>query len=162
MGFRVKMMGLVVLALLVSASGESTARAEDWKEKSNASDLSFGALSGIGIVRSSAGLAVLGTASKKILPKGFISDLSNAVWLESELGAVFLISSPIFMYSVHIRWDFIRDEKWSFYALGGLGGTTAGLSPRFGIGTFIEMKKDIRLRAEVAHDFIGVGVNIQF
>jgi hypothetical protein len=162
-----RVIGMWVVGLSVT----SLAFAQDWKGKPDPSQFSAGAITGMGIIDGSVGYALLGTVSKKILPQGFISDITNSVSIEGALGPVFLSNVTAAAYSVHLRWDFVKDINWTFYGLGGVGGSIMDdklggnrfeLTPRFGVGTFFSITEVIRGRAEVSHDLIAVGVNFTF
>jgi hypothetical protein len=140
---------------------------EDWKGKPEATDISLGALVGLGIIDSTSGFIVLGTASKKIIPHGFVSDLNDSVSVEVGAGPLFLSGVTAVAYTAHLRWDFNKDATWAFYGLGGVGGNYLSvgnsnrfeLFPRFGAGTFLKVTPNIRFRGEISHDLIGVGIN---
>ncbi len=150
--------------------------AEDWKGRPDESEFSFGGLTGMGIIDGFAGYALLGTASKKIVSPGFAPDLNNSVSIEGALGPIFLPSSvantpggTAWGYSVHLRWDFNKDPMWTFYALGGVGGSIASspsggnrfeLLPNFGIGSFWKISPLIYIRGEVSNQWIAAGVNV--
>jgi hypothetical protein len=142
---------------------------EDWKGKVDPSDLSLGALAGMGILDSSAGFALLGTLSKKIDYDGWVPDIANSVSLEAEAGPLWVSGATAFQYSLHLRADFQRDADWTFYALGGLGGNVTPrvlgdrfiLFPRFGIGAFYNVAgTSIAIRGEVSHELIAAGVHL--
>jgi hypothetical protein len=140
---------------------------EDWKGAPDPSGASFGGLAGLGVVDSSGGFAVLGTASTKIAKDGWLADVNESVSAEGAAGAVFFSGSSVFAYSLHLRWDFKKDETWTFYALGGVGGNIQGsdlgshfeLFPRFGVGTFYDAGLPFLIRGELSHELIAVGVN---
>lgn len=168
---RIYRIWLVCLVGLVGANASyADEAAEDWKGKSETSEVSFGALAGMGLIDSNVGFSLLGTASKKIIKSGFAKDMSNSVSIEAALGPVFIAGTTALAFSGHLRWDFQKDDKWTFYALGGLGGNMLSVNsvnrfelfPRFGIGSFYSITTSVRLRAEVTHDLIGIGVNFPF
>lgn len=159
--------GLAGLALIAFATWAWVAHAEteDWKGNPDLSEFTFSLMTGAGIIDSSVGLAVAGAASKKIVRQGFVPDINNTVFIEALLGPVFVAGSAQFSYSTHLRWDFIRDEEWTFYALGGLGGYFTGQSmgnqsllyPRFGSGVFWNISEYVTLRGELSHEFMVLG-----
>ena len=159
---------VLLAGLILVASG--SARADDWKGQPDPSQFGLGALTGMGVIDNHVGFALLGAASKKILDTGFVSDVNNSVWIEAELGPVFISGSTAFAYSAHLRWDFIKDPTWTLYALGGLAGNITGtalgdhfeLYPRFGVGAMMNLVENMSLRAEISHEFIVVGVNFAF
>lgn len=128
--------------------------------------LDAGFLMGLGIIDTSAGFALLGTISQKAVPDGFIPDINDSASIEFQGGPVFMSGATPFMYSAHLRWDFHKDEKWSFYSLGGLGGNITGdrfaLHPRFGAGAIAAVHNFFSLRGEVSHELIGVGMTFFF
>src|SRR5262245_52809752 len=116
--------------------------ADDFKGKDDPSQFGFGGMAGLGILDNRGGFSLLGTASKKIIDRGFVPDIVNSVWIEAEAGPLFVGGSTAFVYSLHLRWDFVQNEVWTLYALGGAGGAITGaalgdrfeLYPRFGAG----------------------------
>ena len=153
----------------------SSSNGEDWKGDPETSEVNLGALTGMGILDEQVGFALLGTVSKKIVHHGFISDVNDSVSIEAAMGPLF-VSSPsgtngtAFMYSLHLRWNFQKDEHWTFYALGGAGGAITGASlgskftvlPRFGVGTFYHFNELFMIRGEISHDLIAAGVTFPF
>lgn len=144
---------------------------EYWKGESDPRDFDAGFLLGVGIVDTSAAISIAGTLSRKVMEEGFIPDFNDSVSLEGSLGGVFLDPHTAFSYSAHLRWDFQRDPGWGFYALGGLGGnildtgvagTRFALHPRLAIGALWTMTYSFKLRAEVSHEFIGIGAVFPF
>ncbi len=162
---------LIALSLILTFSTTSAfsqvTPEEEFKGKPSSADLNFGALAGMGILDSSAGFNLVGAIAKKIVNRGFISDLNDQVFVEIELGPLFVSGSTAWFYSTHVRWDFKRDSEWTFYALGGLAGhvTSQALGdrwtalPRFGVGTFWKVAPMVTLRGELSHELIGVGVS---
>lgn len=159
---------LVGLWLVLMNGG--LAFAEDWKGESDISEGSFGVINGLGIINSSTGYTLIGTVSKKIITNGFIPDLSNSVSIEGLFGPVFLSGVTGWLYSAHLRWDFEKDVNWAFFAVGGLGGNVVSqnnhtdfiLSPRFGVGAFWKVTPQIKIRGDIAHDLVTVGINVPF
>jgi hypothetical protein len=144
--------------------------AEDWKGTPEPSEMSFGALTGLGIVDGEAAYALIGTASKKIVHHGFIPDINDSVSIEGQFGPMFFSGATAWSYSAHLRWDFRKDAMWTLFAMGGVSGniisknsvTDFEIMPRFGVGAFWKMTDQVLLRGEVAHNLIGVGVNLPF
>ena len=163
---------LVVLFLALGLLSFSvTAFAEDdFKGKSSPNEFDVGGMTGLGVVDSSAGLAIVGTISHKIIDRGFIPDINDAVAIEAQLGTVLFLGAGVFTYSAHLRWDFTQNADWTFYALGGLGGNITSVTlgshfelfPRIGAGAFWKIAENFSLRAEVSHELIGVGAVIPF
>jgi opacity protein-like surface antigen len=150
----------------LNSTSNSSGSTEDWKVPGLPPLYHFGAMTGLGVVDSTGGLAVLGTASATVLDKGFVPGVSNSVAVEIEMGPVFAAGATAFWYSVHMRWDFRMDQDWTFYALGGLAGNDTPSSlgghfeiwPRVGLGTIYAITPVVSLRAEVSHEFMGAGV----
>ena len=162
---------LFITALLAAASAMATettsaSAAEDWKGQAGKAELDHGALTGVGIYRGVAGYTLLGTASKKLIHQGFAADINNSVSLETELGPLWVSSATAFSYSLHLRWDFMKDDQWGVYGLGGLAGTITGASlgdkfdllPRFGVGGLYRVTDFVTARAELSHELIALGV----
>ena len=153
-----------------AVSKPSPMSSEDWKGPSDPAKFHLGVLTGMGVLDSKAGFALLGTASAKIVQRGFVPDINNSVSIETELGPLFVASSASFMYSAHLRWDFEKDELWTFYALGGFSGHITGSDlgsrfiffPRFGVGTICRLHELFALRAEVSRELIAAGVIFSF
>lgn len=162
-------MGGMAQAAPAAATGAG-ATAESWKGPADNAEVHFGALTGLGIIDFNPGFVLLGTASKKIVKNGFVpDDITNSVSIETALGPLFVASTAVFSYSLHLRWDFEKNQNWTFYALGGAGGYIAGdsfgsnnfmLFPRFGIGTFFRVNDLLLIRGEVSHELIAAGVAI--
>lgn len=139
--------------------------AEDWKGSPSEKEFSFGLQGGLGIWDGAPGVGVAGSVGKKILNQGFVPEINNQVFVETQFGPLYVKSHFTFMYGIHLRWDFQKDERWALFALGGLGGniTTAALGsrwdfyPRFGIGAFLNIDQRFRIRFEVSHEFTSVG-----
>lgn len=141
---------------------------EDWKGADPTHEVMFSAMSGLGVINSSAGFGLVGAISKKIVNHGFVPDISNQVYIEAEMGPVFSNSANPFWFSTHLRWDFHKDSNWSLFALGGttgqIVGTGAGSSQfnlflRTGIGAFYHINEQLSVRGELSHEFTGLGVS---
>ena len=148
----------------------ASATDSDWKNPGLPPLYNFGALTGLGIIDSYGGIAILGTASLTIIDRGFIADISNSVATEIEAGPMITSGTAAFWYSLHIRWDFQKDDNWTLYALGGLGGagTPSAMGghfeiwPRFGAGAMYKLTSSLLLRGEVSHEFTGIGISVPF
>jgi hypothetical protein len=153
-----------------SAVASPSSSAEDWKGESESASFHFGGLAGLGTLDSKAGFALLGTASKKIIHRGFVSDINDSVSIEVQGGPMRIMSSWSFHYSFHLRWDFQKDAKWTLYAIGGFGGDITSqdlgdrfiLLPRFGIGSFYRLNDRMSLRSELSREQIVLGVTLPF
>lgn len=138
------------------------ARHEDWKGPSPAPKFYFGGLAGMGVLDTAIGFSLLGTAAIRLVERGFANDINNQVFLEGQAGPVFFRGLTAFQYHVHLRWDFNKNEDWTFYAIGGLGGILATgrtvFYPHFGVGAMWHVFARFSLRAELSHEFTGMGV----
>jgi hypothetical protein len=151
------------LALL---SGIAAFAAEDWKGPTDTYDNEFGAMTGLGIVDGTPTYALLGTAARRIVPKGFIPDINNSVWIEGEAGPFFVYGTGFFSYSAHLRWDFRKDEEWTLYALAGVAGHVTPdalgskfeLFPRVALGGILNIAAPCALRFELSHEWVTFGV----
>lgn len=136
--------------------------AERWKGEHPKSLFHVGGLTGAGFLSETAGFSILGVAAVKILNKGFLDDFTNQAFLEAQAGALFVGGQTYFQWNLQLRWDFVLDEYWTFYAVGGLGGVSGNTRntfyPRFGIGAVWNLFVVCSLRAELTRDFIGAGV----
>jgi hypothetical protein len=141
---------------------------EDWKGPPSDAEFTFGAMAGLGMVDPDAGLGLLLNGAKKIYHQGFVPDINNQVFLELTLGPVFAANHVPFVYGIHLRWDFQKDEQWTFYGFGGLGGniarsTTGGsrflLFPQFGGGAFYHFDSRFSARGEVSHEWTTLGIS---
>jgi len=138
---------------------------EDWKGKPREHSTEVGAMTGLGVYDGAVGASLFVGGSEKILHDGLIDGVNDQFFGEIYLGSVFLSEGSVFQYALQGRWDFHRNDTWSVYAMGGLGGTITGkslddswrLAPRFGVGTFYELNPKVKLRAEVSHDLMILG-----
>lgn len=157
-----------VLSLL-GATQVLAAEAEDYKSYQPTNNFTLGFGGGLGVVDTRAGFSLIGNAAAKIVKDGFIPEIINPVFLEVEFGPNFVSGSTFWMYSTHLRWDFVKDAKWTLFALGGFGGNIASnkyadrvaLHPRFGVGAFYALEA-VDLRFEFSHELITVGVGLPF
>ena len=160
----------------VIAKEAVTDSTKDWVGRSNDTEFQLDGLAGLGVVDNSIGFALMGAVSKRILERGFVADINDSVFIETELGPMFTSGTALFMYSLHLRWDFQLNPDWAFFAIGGLAGdiysgsngnsTASGshfeLYPRFGIGAFWQVAPQFRLRAEISHELIVAGASFPF
>jgi len=148
------------------AQGPAAGKAEDWKGPADATRFNLGVIQGVGIIDTIGGYAFVGTASAKILDRGFAPDLNNSVHAEIQIGPFFASGVSAWIFGSHLRWDFVKDDHWTFYALGGVGGnnlTIANVSrtalyPRFGAGAIYGIHEKFSVRAELSHELTAVGV----
>jgi hypothetical protein len=140
--------------------------AEQWKGKPYNHQFQFAFLPGLGLIGQSAGLSLNAAVSFKILHTGFLADVNDQAYLELFGGPCFFGSVTAAIYSAHLRWDFHKNDFWSFYALGGVGGSFGGAGapgfttfhPRFGVGALWNLFEFVSFRAEVSHEFTGFGM----
>jgi hypothetical protein len=150
-------------------SNPSTASGEDYKSVHPENNFTFGGSAGMGIVDTHAGFTLIGNIAAKVVKDGFIPDIVNPVFLEAEFGPTFVSGATFWQYSTHLRWDFVKDAKWTLFALGGFGGNfgsnmygnRVALYPRFGVGAFYALDT-IDLRFEFSHEMITVGASVPF
>lgn len=153
-----------------AASAVSVEAPEDWKGKSDSSVVQLGGLTGLGFLGNSASFVLLGTAAVKIVRHGFIPDINNSVWLETQIGPLVTQGSVAFDYSLHMRWDFQKDDTWTFFALGGVAGDITGdalggqflIFPSFGVGALYRVSDLVLVRGQISHEQIVAGVTIPF
>jgi hypothetical protein len=168
---RKSIMGIGLL-LLSSVSGNvAFAVMEDFKGPAPTHEFVGSFMTGFGLIDTNGGVPIVGSLSKKILNEGWLSDVTDQVFFEVSIAPIFLAGTSAFMYSTHLRWDFVRNDQWTYYALGGLAGNDTGRSlgdrfaihPRFGLGAFFRPERSaITWRAEVSHEWIIGGVAFPF
>lgn len=142
---------------------------ELWKGTPYEQVFSFAALNGVGILNGRAGYGINGYIGFKILHEGFVNDINDQVHLEFLGGPLFVSGGTAFNLAAWMRWDFHKDEMWTFYGAGGLGTLFSGASlgnltrifPRVGIGAMWRPLVGMSFRMEVTGDFIGLGIAVQ-
>ncbi|NDG85068.1 MAG: hypothetical protein EBX52_08535 [Proteobacteria bacterium] len=173
--FRTPVTALIGFALCFSSI--PSLAGELWKGHTTVRPLEVGLLSGFSIYGDQANWGVLPAVAKLIKEKGFAEDIDNRVWIEGQLGPTFFsnhgVSKTGMQYSAHLRWDFMLNADWTFYALGGLGGNKASselggdfqLLPRFGAGAVLDIERQthvpIGIRGELSRELISVGVQFR-
>lgn len=163
-----QIISLLTLSLLC-LSQTVDAHAEDYKSYEPSNNFTMGFGGGLGVVDTRAGFSLIGNVATKIVKNGFIPDIVNPVFLELAFGPNFVSGETFWMYSTHLRWDFVKDNKWTLFALGGFGGNIASnkyadrvaLHPRFGVGAFYALDS-VDLRFEFSHELITFGVGLPF
>ncbi len=158
-------------AVLASILGLSSgvAMAEDYKSYHPPNNFTLGASTGFGLIDTHGGLSVVGNIAAKVVRDGFVPDIVNPVFLELQVGPVFVSGATFWFYSTHLRWDFVKDEKWTFFALGGFAGNGGdnkygdrfAFHPRFGVGAFYAMDM-LDLRFDFSREVINFGVVLPF
>jgi hypothetical protein len=151
----------------VVAEEPSTESGVDWKGRPDPNQFDFGIVAGLGLVDGSAGFVLAPSISTKILKHGFIEgELNDSVSIEGQGGPVFLTGTTAFMFSAHLRWDFQRNQDWTLFGLGGVGGAAYSghfeMYPRFGVGAFWNFGQNFGFRFEISHEQIAVGMNFPF
>ncbi|MBL7715231.1 MAG: hypothetical protein JNL01_07150 [Bdellovibrionales bacterium] len=142
-------------------------KSEPFKGKAPTENWGFSGLTGAGVYGSKGGVTLTAGLSKKILDRGFLSDINNQVHVEVQMGPLWVFSSHAWYYSTHLRWDFIQDSQWRFYALAGVSGHVTSQAlldrwtfiPRTGIGAFFKLIPGIFLRGELSHEMTAIGVH---
>lgn len=142
---------------------------EDYKSVHPNNSFTGGISAGFGLVDTHGGFTLIGNLAAKVVQDGFIPDIVNPVFLEAEFGPVYVSGATFWMYSTHLRWDFVKDARWTLFALGGFGGNFGAnrygdrmaLHPRFGVGAFYALDT-IDMRFEFSHEVITVGASVPF
>jgi len=149
--------------VLFSQSGLS---AEDYKTYRPSDSVRLGVSGGMGLINTTPGLLILPSISTVIAREGWIPEIVNPVSIEGQLGPMFAKGQTLWMYSAHLRWDFVKDELWTLFALGGVGGnfydntkfgSDFAFHPRFGVGAFYDMGAFL-YRAELSPEAITFGL----
>jgi hypothetical protein len=123
--------------------------------------MTFGAMGGIGLYDPKAAFTIIPNFAFRIVDTGFAPDISNQVFLETAVGPIFVGGQSKITYSVHLRWDFKKDEQWTIYGLGGLGGNSQlAIYPRFGGGAFYKVTDLLYARAEASHEYVIFGAGV--
>ncbi len=151
-------------AVLVPSTGYS---AELWKGPHFDHHGAFGASSGLGVVDGRAGFALTGQVSAVIQDRGFFPDMTNQLSIEASAGPLLgLAGTTPFQYGLHLRWDFLYNSNWTFFAVGGLGGAimtrSFELFPRLGIGAFYRALDYLWIRADISHEWMTAGISVPF
>jgi hypothetical protein len=148
----------------------TTSSGENWKSYHPANNFTLGASGGLGLVNTTAGFTFIGNAAAKIVKDGFVPDIVNPVFLEVMIGPLFVSGATFWMYSTHLRWDFVKDQYWTLFALGGFGGNIVddpqygdrtSFHPRFGVGAFYALDL-LDIRMDFSHELITVGASFPF
>jgi len=163
---RMKKLFAPFVLFLFYFSSHAAVSSKPWQGARPAHRFSVGTLAGIGITGAFGGPTLLANAGFVIMPEGLVPDMNNQLLIEIEAGPQFLPGSVLMPFSGHVRWDFHYDDFWTFYALGGIGGVIKDSSyasqwelfPRFGVGAFWHFFVNFSFRAELSHEFVGLGV----
>jgi hypothetical protein len=155
-----------LLWVLVLAFG--FAQADDFKGTPPKGDVDVSALVGAAPVGGTVGLGLEVLASRKLLSQGFAPEINNQVAIELGVGPVFQAAGTSFLYSLNLRWDFHKDENWTFFGLGGLGGlaTCKGCDPSLvvwphaGVGVIRNINEVVGIRCEVSGQMIAIGARV--
>jgi hypothetical protein len=155
----------------VGNNGGAVDSGEDFKGRPGEKEFTAGGMLGVGEYNGYFGFAFQGNIARRIITGGFAPDINNDVFVELQLGPMWVNGGSAIVYTAALRWDFIKDRSWSYYALGGLGGmfTSKSLNdgetrayPRLAIGAFYNINDDVKLRGEFSHEFVGVGAAFAF
>jgi len=160
-------------AAVAAAQAPFGAGYEDWKWPASTHEWTAAIQPGVGFINASTGFTLQGALAKKILHQGFAPDINNQVFIELQMGPYTSGGASAILFSTHLRWDFMLNADWTFYALGGLGGNKASdglggkfqLLPRFGAGAVLDIERQthapIGLRGELSRELISVGVQFR-
>lgn len=171
---RPQLIALAVALLGIINSSRSLAVESDWNWPLPTHDWTLGAVPGVATINTNTGFSIQFAAARKLINKGFAPDISNQVFAEIQAGPFTSSGGSALLYSAHLRWDLILNSDWTFYALGGLGGSKTGASlgndfqllPRFGIGALLDLQKQthlpLALRGELSRELIGIGAQFRF
>ncbi len=162
---------LIFTLMVMSMALTQVAQAENWKGQTRFGLIDISVLTGTSLYGTDLNWSLLGAAAYQIEENGFLDDIDDRLWLETQLGPTFFSSGNQsqtgMQHSFHLRWDFSLNETWTFYGLGGLGGyilpsylgSDFTIHPRFGVGAFFQTKAQVRFRGEFSHEFIALGVS---
>lgn len=168
--FPVVFLSLVLFVSLAQAETKPSVAAyaspepepEMWKGKPYDAVFGFSFMPGLGIAGPVAGFALNGAISVKIAHEGFIKDINDQAHLEVMGGPLFMSGVTAAVFSMHLKWDFVKNEFWTFYSVGGVGAlflTGQDIAyPRFGVGAVWNPFEFLGFRAELSHEFTGVGI----
>lgn len=156
-------------ALAAAAPTATVSSGEDYKSVHPMNNFTFGANGGFGLIDTRAGFSLLGSVAAKIVKDGFVPEIVNPVFLEIQFGPVFASGATFWMYSTHLRWDFVKDRDWTLFAIGGFSGNIADnkygdrvtLAPRFGVGAFYSLE-NMDLRFDFSREVITAGISLPF
>lgn len=181
---RATLLSFVITALLVlgppalsaspatppATTGVTATKAEEWKGKPYEHFHQVSVQSGLSLIGGRIGVGLVGAFSRKILNRGFFPDVTNQVHLEGLFGVSFLSTGEGFLYGLHLRWDFHKNDFWTFYSLGGFGGEITGpatgnittFHPRFGVGAYWHVFEFISFRGEITSELTSIGISYNF
>lgn len=176
LAFRVAVLGSAALLTVLSASARAqdimaiSTEGDPWKGNPPQQVFQFSAMTGLGLIDTTPGWAWVGAAAVMLTPEGFVPDINDPVYFEGQFGPHFYAGEASWLYSAHLRWDFVRDSDWTLYALGGFGGNITGeelgdraaFFPRFGLGAFRSITEGVKLRAELSHELTALGITFAF
>ncbi len=175
---RLGVLGFSLSGAILLASGgvlELPGFADDFKGEPVKTQFMVGANAGAAVVGANWGFGFLANASTQIIKEGFIPDVTDSVstelgvgsaWIPANASATGSSNGTFLTFSAHLRWDFVKDERWVLFALGGVGGHSScatcrvdfGLYPRFGAGVFYRASNLVWVRGDVSHEATMVGV----
>lgn len=156
----------VVVALVSSIILSSAqSRGEDWKGSVPGNTFTTGVMTGLAPVLGELGYALLWHGGVQMMKDGFIPDVADSVFLETELGGNWIEGPDLFFWSLHLRWDFYKNATWGLFALAGFHGVNSStvsniFVPRVGVGALYNLGGIFDVRFEFSHELVGVGVQI--
>jgi len=165
---------LFLVSLIILFVSQSSFAYEVWKGKTEVSPIEVGLMTGASIYGPSTNWGVLASGAYLFKKDGFLDEIDDRVWLEVQMGPSFFSalgsSHTGLQYNAQMRWDFTYNEYWTFYSVGGFGGFVLpdaigggfNIHPRFGLGAEYQTKTALMFRGEIAGDFMGVGVAVNF
>lgn len=157
---------LTIINAAILQKAYSEEKTEYWKGSTSPEMVNFTLMTGNGTAGYPNAFTLMSMVAVKMMDRGFLDEINNQVFIEGEIGPHFVTSSPNWLVGARIRWDFEMNLLWRFYAAGGAGfvipnsDTKAPFPfyPRIALGTFIQFNAYWKLRAEVSHEFTGVGL----
>lgn len=160
-----------VLLFVLSFCTNSLRAEEPWFGTPPEYRFNVGLSVGTGEFNGTYGPAVLVTGATRLIEQGFAPrSINNQVFLELQLGPLFVNGETALLAGAHLRWDFILDINWTFFAVGGMGTLVGGsglgspfhIYPRFGIGAMASLLPELVARAEISHEYQILGLMFKF
>lgn len=151
-----------------TTSGQSVAAEieEDLKGRAPRTNLTLSPLVGAGFQESGLGIAVGGLVGVRLLERGPVPDINNQLFLETGVGGVFFPNRDVFSYAAQARWDFVKDDRLTAFAIGGItgrvGGGTWTIGPRFGVGMMVAVARSFDWRLDFTQDALMTGLSFPF
>lgn len=160
----------IPVAPAVASAAQPSISTDPWKGEIPSNQYTGGFMGGLGLIDPKIGFIWSFNIARKIVDKGFVPDIANCAFVELQAGPDFVAGHTAFVYSAHVRWDFIYDLDWTYYALGGLGGNITGaelgdramLFPRIALGAMRRLDHRMHLRGEISHEMMTIGLGFNF